>query len=140
MTRELQLCAECNRHVRVGDCACPFCGSHSRCAAKTASSEELRRARAIAMRVGLAAGTAATIAACTAHAHYGAPFAVGVDEDGGGGSTVPTGPLPDAPVPELPDAGGDVRDAADEEADANDVTSDAPDEAPDAPDDAPEND
>ncbi len=63
MSARFVACPACARHVRVGECVCPFCGAKAACA-KPLRRMGGRLTRA-AMQAAGAAGTAIVLADCT---------------------------------------------------------------------------
>ena len=101
MTADLCPCSSCSRHVKRGECTCPFCGAKVCCAgARRAPGGRLSRSALFSVgAVGVALGTTD----CTSdmpRPAYGGFFPIG--EDGSSFSDVGTGPGSDAaPTPEV---------------------------------------
>jgi hypothetical protein len=119
MSTRLVACSECARHVKVGECICPFCGAKARC------PKPVRRVTERLTRAALGAAGAA-----------GAVIALADCSSGSGSVYAPYGGAPvDAWV--APDAETDSAREADAPADAAQPDSADGGATPDAPSDAP---
>jgi hypothetical protein len=99
-------CPSCARHVREGECVCPFCGAKAPCAKPLRPITE-RLARA-AMHAAGAVGAAVALGDCSSQATH-PPYGVAC--------------LPDGCVYSTEDGGADAGDASD--ARSSDAATDA---------------
>lgn len=69
------ICDDCNRHVKCGDCVCPFCGAAVTCAKPAGGANAASARTRSKLLFGAVAGLVATsaTASCSSTALYGAP-------------------------------------------------------------------
>ena len=100
-------CRACSRHVRAGDCVCPFCGAKATCVASGRAAPRGRMSRAALFAAGTAGAAGALLGAA----------------DCGGGGEEPSVSVDAAyGAARIPDAGPDASDATAGDATSGDAT------------------
>ena len=87
MSGILLVCTGCERHVKNGDCICPFCGTKVACVAGSGAKVPQGLSRAALLALGAAGTLSTAMSGCFSQALYGAPVPAGTGGYGGEGQT-----------------------------------------------------
>ena len=87
MSEILLICSGCERHVKNGDCICPFCGTKVACVPGSATKLPPGLSRAALIALGAAGTLSTAMAGCFSQSLYGAPGLIGTGGYGGEGQT-----------------------------------------------------
>ena len=120
MSGILLACTGCERHVKNGDCICPFCGTKVACVPGKGAKVPAGLSRAALLALGAAGTLSTAMSGCFSQALYGAPVPAGTGGYGGEGSTATStgqggagGVAQTASATGQGGAGGDMPDAGD---------------------------
>jgi hypothetical protein len=83
MSGILLICSGCERHVKNGDCICPFCGTKVACVAGPGAKVPQGISRAALLALGAAGALSTAMSGCFSQALYGAPVVTGGGGYGG---------------------------------------------------------
>ena len=89
MSEILHICTRCERHVKSGDCLCPFCGTKVACVPGAAAKAHPGISRSKLMALG-AAGALSTAVMTSCIGVYGGPPPSGSSGVGGEGGEMAT--------------------------------------------------
>lgn len=89
MSEILHICTGCERHVKSGDCLCPFCGTKVACVPGSATKAPSGISRSALVALG-AAGALSTAVMTSCIGVYGGPPSGGPTGGGGEGGQMST--------------------------------------------------
>jgi hypothetical protein len=110
MSGVLLVCTGCERHVKNGDCICPFCGAKVDCLPGPTAKAPSGISRGALMVLGAAGALSTAVASCVAvgvAAVYGGPPIHGLEGAGGAAGQTASATGQDGAEGAVPDAGKD---------------------------------